>query len=110
MSVPTEFIYLLDEVKVFKRNLQKDNSEKRQKEKYNLRKLVKFKNYTLELGTIRESFNAKSNEPNVIKLVREYIQQIEQYLKASQDILQSRLGDIKIAEKESEILVSSDLE
>lgn len=108
MSVPTEFVYLLDEVKVFKRNLVKDNSQKRQKEKYNLRKLSKFKNYKLELGTIRERFNAKVNEPKLINRVREYIQQIEQYLKASQDILQFRLGDIKIAGKESEILVSSD--
>lgn len=108
MSVPTAFIYLLDEVKVFKRNLLKDNTEQRQKEKYNLRKLIKFKNYTLELGTIRETFNKKSNEPKVINTVREYIQQIEQYLKTCQDVLQSRLGDITIAGIESEILVSSD--
>ena len=74
MSVPTEFIYLLDEVKVFKRNLIKDNTERRGNEEYCQRKLNKYNNYKLELGTIRDNFNRKLNEPKFDKLVREYVE------------------------------------
>lgn len=108
MSVPTEFIYLLDEVKVFKRNLVKDNTERRGNQEYCRRKLNKYNNYKLELGTIRDNFNKNLRDPKLIKSVREYIGHIERYLKACYDILQSRLEDIKNSGEVSESLIPSD--
>lgn len=91
MSVPEKFVCLLEEARVFYRNLNKDSLERRKSKKYINSKVNKLNKIRSELGSYRENFNLGQHDPKTIAIVRECVKEIEKVLKLSQNTLDSRL-------------------
>ncbi|KAG5867846.1 hypothetical protein JTB14_018979 [Gonioctena quinquepunctata] len=76
MSNPNEFKYLVEEVKVFHRNLQKDNTERRRDEE-----------------VTRQQFNKCKVEDKVKNEIRSHAISIEKYFREIDEHLKSRIGE-----------------
>lgn len=69
MSATREFRNLLEELRVFDRNLRKDGIKRRKDILYTNRKLKKINKLKVEFRNIRESFNTAQHESGTIKEV-----------------------------------------
>ncbi|KAG5863346.1 hypothetical protein JTB14_019731 [Gonioctena quinquepunctata] len=88
MSNPNGFKYLIEEVRVFHRNLQKDNTERRSDE-VTRRKFKKFRDL---YRCLVDQFNKCKVEDKVKNEIRSYAISIEQYFREIDEHLKSRIG------------------
>ncbi|KAG5879212.1 hypothetical protein JTB14_027078 [Gonioctena quinquepunctata] len=93
MSNPNEFKYLVEEVRVFHRNLQKDNTERRRDEEVTRSKFKKLGKFRDLYRCLVEQFNKCKVEDEVKNEIRSYAKSIEQYFREIDEHLKSRIGE-----------------
>ncbi len=86
-----EFRYLLEELKVFYRNLNKDSQERRENVSVIRRKLEKINKLELEFKNLRDNFNTSRQEADTIKQVKLQVDGIVKYFETIKSILDDRL-------------------
>lgn len=93
MSVPSGFRYLLEEVRVFQRNLVKDSIKRRQNVAVTNRKFKKLDKIKNELTDLKLQFQGLPQEQrdSSIKDVKEYVTNINKYIELIDSSLKSRL-------------------
>lgn len=101
MSATNQFRFLLEELRVFQRNLNKDNNARRKDVKVVRRKFKKLDKLQKEFVDVRASFNSKQHELSVINEAKVLIDSINKYFGAIRGILETRLGDISTEQTES---------
>nr|CAI5861958.1 unnamed protein product [Callosobruchus analis] len=79
MSVPDDFTYLLEEARVFYRNLGIGSVERRSSSRSVNSKLVKLDKIKSELESCRKNFNLSQHDPKVIASVRDCVKEIEKF-------------------------------
>lgn len=87
-----ELRYLLEELKVFHRNLLKDPVERRTKEKYITRKVARFIRLKENYIEVKNEFNSASYSSEIIKTAKQYAESIDHYLVALEKLFLDRLG------------------
>jgi len=87
-----ELRYLLEELKVFHRNLLKGPVERRTKEKYITRKVVRFIRLKENYIEVKNEFNSASYSSEIIKTAKQYAESIDHYLVALEMLFLDRLG------------------
>ncbi|KAG5870878.1 hypothetical protein JTB14_002558 [Gonioctena quinquepunctata] len=93
MSNPNEFKYLVEEVRVFHRNLQKDNTERRRDEGVTGSKFKKLEKFRDLCRGLVEQFNKCKVDDKVKNEIRSYAKSIEQYFREIDEHLKSRIGE-----------------
>lgn len=88
----TEFQYLLEELRVFQRNLSKDNDERRKNSSVTHSKLRKLDNLKLGLSQIREAFNSQPHSVAIIQQAKTLVDEINSIQAKISEILQDRLS------------------
>lgn len=90
-----ELRYLLEEVRVFYRNLSKDNLERRKREDVTHRKLRKLDKFRDDCKLLVELFNKSNSDFKVREEVRSYIASINKHFEIIKDKLESRLAEFR---------------
>ena len=101
MSVPSGFRYVLEEVRVFHRNLGKDPDDRRKDIRKTQRYVSKLDRVKNEFADLKLRFNSDLHEEKVLSEVREYVKNIEKYVEAIGSILGSRLSLAQTEQTES---------
>lgn len=107
----TPFRHLAEELRVFNRNLNKDNASRRTSFRITNKKLKEINKIELEFKEIRDKFNSQANEEKLKTEVKEYIACIESYIPVIVATLNARLeqiGDNRTETGSSELDSDSD--
>lgn len=100
MPQRNELKYLLEEIRVFHRNLSKDNLERRKREDVAHRKLRKLDKFRNNYRHLVELFNKSNSDFKVKEEVKSYTVAIHKYLESIKDNLESRLVEIRTEQEE----------
>lgn len=93
MSDPTQdFKYLWEEVRVFNRNLGKDNNDRRYSIKVIEDRFRKLDNFKTELRIIRDKFNSINHGQKIVEQAKLYVIEINKYLDCINSTLSDRLS------------------
>lgn len=93
MSVHTEFQHLLEDIRVFHRNLGKENVVRRTNFLNITRKLKKVDNFAERLETLRRDFNQESHVAEIIAKAKSHVENIDKLILDCRNILEARLED-----------------
>lgn len=96
MSESSEFRYLLEEVRVFNRNLNKDNAERRKDSRVIEGKFIQLDKLRQDLVELKELFNSSSHEPAIIAEVKSFVDAINKNFDTIKVILDDRLANCNI--------------
>lgn len=86
-----KFRHLYDEIRVFKRNIDKDNQQRRENSQVINQKLVDLARIGSELDSLKVDFNKTPCSPEIVDQVKAYIKEISRTITESQSILIDRL-------------------
>lgn len=100
MSQGNEFRYLLEEVRVFHRNLNKDNVERKTSEEVTRRKLRKLDKFKDSYKQLVELFNRSDADPKIREEIKAYTVSINKYFEGIKYSLESRLVKIRTEQAE----------
>lgn len=100
MSQGNEFRYLLEEVRVFHRNLNKDNVERKTSEEVTRRKLRKLDKFKDSYKQLVELFNRSDADPKIREEIKAYTVSINKYFEGIKYNLESRLVKIRTEQAE----------
>lgn len=95
MSKVDPLRYLYEELRVFSRNLNKDNQERRGNLVVIRSKLEDINKLKVELEQERVKFNTEVSTPEEVQKAKEYIAATEKLIQEAQTILNSRLSSCK---------------
>src|ERR1700712_1650443 len=95
MSKVDPLRYLYEELRVFSRNLNKDNQERRGNLVVIRSKLEDINKLKAELEQERVKFNTEVSTPEEVQKAKEYIAATEKLIQEAQTILNSRLSSCK---------------
>lgn len=103
MPRPDDLKYLLDEIVVFKRNLDKDNLVRRQNLQTTRQKLSDLEDFKSEFTRCRSEFNTNiaTKSQEIIKQAKLYVENIEVKIDEAQNILDARLSSISDRTKDN---------
>lgn len=90
MSDGKEFKYLLEEIRVFHRNITKDSSARRKDSKVISRKFKKLDKLKSDFSKLKDVFNKSKLDVKVKEEIQDYADAINKYLEAIQKILVDR--------------------
>lgn len=91
MSNVDKFRHLYEEIRVFKRNIDKDNQQRRENSQVVNQKLVDLARLESELGSLKVDFNKTPGNADVVEQVKAFIKEIAKLITESQNILIDRL-------------------
>lgn len=85
-----KFRHLYDEIRVFKRNIDKDNQQRRENSQVINQKLVDLARIGSELDSLKVDFNKTPSSPEIVDQVKAYIKEISRTITEAQSILIDR--------------------
>lgn len=95
MSELTELEHLLEETRVFHRNLRKDSSGRREDVVKTLRKLSELDSFGERLRSAVTLFNSSSHNPSVVERAKQILKIVKTEIGAAREILTNRLGSVE---------------
>lgn len=94
MSQLEEFHGVYEEVNVFRRNLSKDNAERRLDIAIVKKYFSKLERIKSDFQLVGETFNKGSHEPDIVVKAQKYLENIVNKINSIEQTLQDRLDDI----------------
>lgn len=94
MSDLDPFRHTYEELNVFRRNLSKDNEERRKNNRVLKEKIEYLQGITDNFKLVREKFNQKEHDLELVARAKEYTKNIEGSINTISEILQKRSSDI----------------
>lgn len=103
MSLDLEFKYILEELRVYNRNLIKDNKDRRNDSKVLEKQLRKLDRLKLGFVDSKKKFNSQVREPGLIAKVKLFVSEIDKYFEHIYKTLNDRLKEAESIQSEAEI-------
>ena len=95
MSHLDKIIHVCEELRVFSRNLSKDNKERKLNVDVTNKKLLKLNNIESQFAVVLTSFNVQKNNVKTIKKAKKYVLEIESLIKEIRNCLEERQTHIE---------------